>query len=65
MVDGHTRGIPYIRPQIRLVCPDTDDDLLDIMETSGEPGPGVYDDPEDPGPGSELVNLGSVWVEEN
>ena len=64
MNDGHTRGIPYIRPQIRLVCLDTDDDLLDIIETSGEPGPGVHDDPEDPSPGSELVNSGSVWAEE-
>ena len=55
----------YVRPQIRFVSILTDDDVLGIIETSGEPGPGVHpDDPVPPDHGTELTNSASVWVEE-
>ncbi len=62
--DIHEAG-PYVRPQIRLVSIDIGDDLMGIIETSGEPGPEVHDDPNNPDPGSELANPGSVWANED
>ena len=65
MISDIHGGCPYVRPQVRLATIDTDDDLLGIIETSGEPGPDVHDDPENPDPGSELTNPGSVWANED